>query len=48
MKLLSILFTCALFAAAGGLASHLKRANALPVRLNQTSANHFQNSVIDQ
>ena len=40
MKFLSVLFTLALLAAANGLATHLKRVNALPVRSTSASNLH--------
>jgi hypothetical protein len=40
MKFLSVLFTLALMASANGLAAHLKRAHALPVRPITTSNPH--------
>ena len=39
MKVLSVLFTFALFVTANGLAAHLKRANALPTRSTTAPAN---------
>jgi hypothetical protein len=39
MKLLSVLFTFALLVTANGLAAHLKRANALPVRSTTAQSN---------
>jgi hypothetical protein len=40
MKSLSVLFTLALLVAANGLAAHLKRVHALPVRSTSVSNLH--------
>lgn len=39
MKFLSVLFTFALLVTANGLAAHLKRAHALPVRSTTAQSN---------
>jgi len=46
MKFLSVLFTFALLVTANGLAAHLKRVNALPVRstTEQSNFHHIANN----
>jgi hypothetical protein len=47
MKTLSVLFTLALLVTANGLAAHLKRVNALPVRSTTVHSN-FHNTENNQ